>query len=645
MRPAEVRGLWLMLACLVGIGLAAAPGAAFVASRPYQPLPLADMALLAPLGIAGSLLVYAPGLLWALVLAGPRDGLGGVLFKAAALTFLVLAPLTAVLGLVVPLQGAGFALFLGIAAATGVLALRHRGLPSGLVEGRGADIAAMVLVPLAFLWLLFPKMAWDSFNGDGAHVFLSMRQFIATGLPFWPEGAGPAASYPSVSTLIEVIGGAFYVRLFGELELAARLPVLAGLAILTGIGLDLIRRDRPEALQGIAVAAFGAAIVLYAAALGWQASYNPYFADIALPLAREPLVMVSFLGYLRFVLDRAWIWAFVFALLTVCAIPSAPVLIALLLGAVVLVFRPVPWRQVLAAAGVSLLAFALAMAVPRGLAAAGIIAAADEFGADNLLARLRYVTPFEIERLIYIAVPVGLLPVLGLAGPSWGDRLGRVLALVAIGYGAFFYLQAYRVLPHHFAPVPILALIAFWRAPVVLRAPRLAVTLAAAGIAIGFWLERPADWRPHEAERDLGERIAIVPLAEDGVDVAAMAAAQELLRQAFPMDYSETATSVHYVGSPLAWFAHAEAARTPEAQADYVLRQGSAMAGEVTIGTSGDWTMVTRDAAIWLADRDRTGVARSINTVFYVPRGVIFGRGARSGPRPVFDLARITGLR
>ena len=629
----------ILLAVLTGLGMAAqwAAEVAYDSSGPVAFL------LVAATGLAGTALIYGPGLVLARALSPQADGMVGVILRGTVLTLLGLPPILWALGLVLPapLTGPGFALFLGLATVPGLLLLWRRGHPP--LSGWRMDLTAMVLVPLGLLALLFPKFLWESLNGDGAHVFETMRYMIIHGVPFWSEEVSAFATYPT-TIWMEVIAGAPFVRLFGEVPLAARLPVLAGMALLTGVVLALIRRDRQASVTPIQVATLGAALILYAASLGWQASYNPYFADIALPLAREPMVMVIFLGFIWSFLETRRTGMFIFAALGYFTLPSIPVLIGFWLGAVFVIWRPIPWRRLIEAGLLSGLAFATGMALVLGLVFADLMAPSGEFGLKSLLTRLRFVSVFEIERLAYLAVPCGLIPAAGLLALGWQDRETRAMALMALGYGTFFYVQAYRVLPHHFAPIPVLALIVFWRLRPVIRWPVAATGLALTGVIAGGFLARPADWHPHTGTGDFASRISFEQNAYRDADPDDLLVAHALLGAAFPMDYSENASDRIFIGSPLSWYSHAMGAKPADTPVDYTIRAGIAGPGEHVLASAGNHVLVTHDWEIHKADQSRTDLIRSINPLFYVPRRIVFGAGPRDGPRPVWVMAAVLGF-
>lgn len=600
------------------------------------------------LSLAASALVLAPGLLVALWLDSGRGDFGAVLLRGFA--FAVVGQ-SVLLGLADAAAGSavvgpafcGFLALLALAALVPVwLADRHGSIDWAMFHARRADILAMVLLPLGVLLLLSAKFYWEALNGDGAHLFLSGQNLIHTGSPFWDAAAGGIAAYPSITTLIEVVPNGWFQRLFGPFELSARLPVLPGLALLAGLVLDLIRYGRRRVPAGAAALGVGAALALFAWVLAWHASYDPYFADIALPMSREPFVLIAFLGFMRFTLDRNPVWSLIFAALSYAALPSAPVFLVLWILALAAVRHPVGWRW-LAAAFAMVVAVSIAGRVLPGLLAElGVGSARDEFSAGNLADRLRYVTVFWPQRMLFWILPCGILPALALVAWRWQDPLARAVSLLTIGYAMFFYIQGYRVLPHHFAPVMVLTLIVYWRlAPVALH-PGRAATLALAGLAAAAVLSMPGGFRPHLYGRDFGARIEIAG-ATGGYadDPARLAAASAVMGQAFPMLWGEGAWKSHYLGSPLSWYIHALQPKRPGQRIDYRIApasDGPLPEGQTLIAAADGYIMTATDPDTYAADVLHGGWQRTIGATYYVRRNAIFGSGGRGWPRPVIDL-------
>ena len=604
--------------------------------------------------MAACFMVLLPGMVTALAL-GRRDFIFTTwLLKSFAISLfglgLVLPAFERLSG-IAPLMGGGFLAFSLVISLPGLAALwraERRGAIDWSEFGRRrVDIGAMILVPLVLLLVLSPKFYWENFNGDGAHALQSARLFVHTGLPFWPEGAGAVGSYPSITTLLEVFANSWFVRLFGEYEYSVRLSALLGLSLLSGVLMGLARKSN-ESPSSVAVAiGIGASLLLYAFVLAFQASYDPYFADIALPMTREPQIMVAFLGFVIFLLRRQYFWMTVFSGLTFIAVPSGIVLTGFALIAAALVGSPRPWRHLVLSGLLILAAAAIAKAIPVLLAHSGLIGAQDEFSSGKLLHRLRFVTPYETKRLAYWIVPCGIFPALALLAWPWQDRVARLFTLVTIAYAGFFYFQAYRILPHHFAPAMIMPLVVFWRLRPALKYPVRAATLVLVGVIAGIVLAWPARFGVNSQGRHLGARILIEDSRYHDFAPEELAIAHELLRQAFPMRYEEEAARRQYIGSPLAWYSYAVEPKAPGQRIDFVIRRqdAPARADERLLASHRGYALYARGKADANRLARQAELSRSIGDLFYVPRAVVFGRGARRGDRPVWDLARMMGLR
>ncbi len=604
--------------------------------------------------LAACFIVLLPGMVTATVVTRRDFVFTTWLLKSFAISLAglgVLVPVFERIAGLGPLTGAGFlafALAISLPGLVGVWLADRRGeIDWSEFRRRRTDIAAMIVVPVIMLLVLSPKFYWENFNGDGAHALQSARLFIHTGLPFWPENSGVVGSYPSITTLLEVFANSWFVRLFGEHEYSLRMSALLGLSLLTGVLMGFARKTNESPSSAAVAIGIGASLLLYAFVLAFQASYDPYFADIALPMTREPQVMVAFLGFVTFFLRRQYFWMTVFSGLTFIAVPSGIVLTGFVLIATALVWSPVPWRH-LVKSGVLILAVAVvAKAIPIVLANLGLIGAHDEFSSGNLLRRLRFVTPFVTERLAYWIVPGGIVPALALLAWRWQDRVARIFTLVTLAYAAFFYFQAYRILPHHFAPAMIMPLVVFWRLRPSWAYPVRAATVILVGVTIGVVLVRPAQMGVNSQGRDLGARILIENSHYHDFDPQELDIAHELLRQAFPMNYEEGAAARQYIGSPLAWYTYAAEAKAPGQQIDFVIRKLGApvRADERLLSSYRGYGLYGRGGADAARLSKQAKLARSIGDLFYVPRSVVFGQGARQGDWPVWDLAHMVGLR
>lgn len=599
--------------------------------------------------LAASGLFLAPGLLLTLA-TGRRDerfelwllkGFTLSLFGVPALA----AAMQALTG--VEMTGQSYLFMVLVACLPGLMLLSWRGVPP-VLKGRGVDVALMVLLPLLVLVALGPKFYWDSLNDDGAHALLNAMLFIGRGVPFWPPEATATVGYPSTSMLSEAFLQTGMVRFFGPTEAPLRLAYLPGLAVLAGVMLAFLR-DAAGRTRVAAAIGLGAALFLFSFVMAFNPSYGPYFADIALPLSREPLIMLGFFGFVLFFLDERPLAMAAVSTLGLLSAPNGLLLVGFFLGSHFVLTRPWPIRQVLVAGLIALGISALATLAMMALDAAGVTRMGGEFGAGSILRRLRFVTLFETQRFAFWLLPAGILPGLALAAWRWQDRLSRTLTLTTVIYVLFFYIQAYRILPHHFVPAALLPLIVFWRLAPVRAAPAPALLAALAGIGIGTWASWPETVRPFTYTRGLAARISLP--ASDPLDLGMMGATVALLSDAFPPRWTDADLGAGYAMEPLAIFAHLHltgAAGGADGSADYRIVPADAPREprEVLIGgPSAGLALLARDEATYNRDLRMAELPGTIANVYRVPRESIFGRGPREGPRPVWDLARIAGLK
>ena len=494
------------------------------------------------------------------------------------------------------------------------------------------DACIIIITPLVILILLSAKFYWENFNGDGAHALLSALLMINEIVPFWSDAAGSIASYPSMTTMLEVFVNSFFVRLFGAYELSIRISFLAGLSLLFAVILEFIRFDDDD--KDIKTPAFciALALVLYSFTLAYNASYDFYFADITLPLAREPFIVLAFLGFAYFFMTAQFRWMGVYAFLTYIAVPSGLALMAAWLAAVALIWRPVPVRTLIIAAVSMVVVLAIGKGIPALLASLDLISGKDEFSAGNLLARLRYVTFTDWIRFAYWALPTGIAPAIAVLIWGWQDRIAKTFALVTLGYVALFYVQGYRVLLHHFAPAMILSLIVFWRLKPVQypNGMRIAAIASIIGVLLAAWISWPPTLQIHTYSRKFAESIYIADPESRQFDGRKIYIFHELLHNAFPLSWTKEDSEKLYSFSPLSWYIYASAIQTPNQNTSYIVEKATSAnpkKGSV-ISQFGDYQLLALNTEKYQADILNPGIERSINDIYFTPH--IFFRQRRT---------------
>ncbi|NOD99512.1 hypothetical protein GS610_20070 [Ruegeria sp. HKCCD6228] len=651
--------LSLFLIVLAGLLLAGQDIAATISAKAAladgaSPYFVADDALFlyiwVPLiALSASAFFLAPGMILAWGIRTSGDRFEHWLLKGFTLSLFGVPAMAALVQAVsgVQITGTAFIVLILLLCLMGLYLFPARSEPK-VFQGRGWDIAGMVLLPLAVLLLMSPKFYWEALNDDGAHSFLNAMLFITRGLPFWPPDSGAIGGYPTPKMMTETFLQTGFVRFFGPYEVSIRLAYLPGLSILFGVILGFVRASPDGRTDVRSVLGLGAALLLFSFVMAFNPSYNPYFADIALPMTREPMILSGVLGYILFFTERKFGWMAVVSTLALLTAPNGILLIGFFLISYFLLTRPLPFRQVITGGVIAVGVVALASLLEMGLQSSGLTNVSSEFNTGSILRRLRFVTIFDTGRILFWLLPCGILPGLALLAWRWQDKLSKALTLTVIAYVLFFYIQAYRILPHHFAPAAVIPLIIFWRLRPVQAAPAPALVCALAGVAVSAWISWPETLRPFTQTRDLGHRIVIETEAAPFPDLDEMRVVQALLEKAFPPIWTQAELENRYMAGELSVYVHAGMPAPDNTVADYFVRPASEplQDGEIMIGeVVEDRILVARDRAAYESDLGNTDVPISIARVYHVPFDTIFGRGTRGTLYPVWDIAKIAGLR
>ncbi|MCC6316268.1 MAG: hypothetical protein IT361_01160 [Gemmatimonadaceae bacterium] len=598
--------------------------------------------------LSATLLCLAPGLLLAMWFGRSRTATEWV-FHGFILS-LVAVSLTSAIAEALPgewLRGRAYAGFLfGLTAVCAALLLSTRRTvtwPLARAADRRDVVSLMVLFGIGAI-VLGPKMLWDAFNGDGAHAFESSRLLLRHPLPFWPSAAGPVAGFPGMTTMLYAFPDAWFLRLFGEVEYAVRLPFLVYLPVLA-CGVRLLGSVGRAATHDDAWPAAGllASLAAYQVAMAFSATYSPYSADVALPATQDTLLMIACVGMFITTWAGAWGWGALFMVLTYLSLPSGLILVGFWIVARVLVERPQPWPWAWRTVGllvVTILGTALAA---RLLVALGAPTPGGEYGLVGILRYFAFLQFTDPARLVYVAVPAGLLPFAVLFAWRSQDGLARALTLVTLAYFLFFFVQAHVSL-HHFVPAMVLPMAVAWRvwsASAAGAARRLGPAWVASGL-VACVLAWP--WGQPMVHRDGREVGAAALVRIPGYAESAPAAlhASTLFDRLFAYDWDPAVPGV-YGGSPLVWNHYAAHAGEPTAGTNYVVQPTSAPApvGWRLVGSdSAGASIYVRDDARLALDRARRPATPPGSRWLAVPRGILFHSVALDGGPRIIDVAR-----
>lgn len=584
----------------------------------------------APLAIVGAIvLVLLPGLLLALAIDRGRSVEEWVL-HGFALSLVLVSVTTAIAQRAagVPIRGGAFvAVVLGSALPGALLLLRRvrRGpapswpfaAPAGV-----ATAAGMLVVPFALLVVLAPKFYWEAFNGDGAHAFEVARLLLHRSVPFWDAAAGPVAAFPGITSFTFAYPVSWFIRLFGEIEVAARAPYLLFLVALAGGIMALANAARPGVLRAADRWLVWLALVGYTLVVAFSTTYEPYSADLALPATQDTLLMVGFLGFVLAFAQRAWGWAAGYALLTYLSLPNGLLLLGFWALARLVVERPFRWR--LAVAGGAMVAGSMVVGamLPPLLRALGAASPGGEYSALHLLLRFAYLQVTDWTRLAYLIVPGGIVPAFALLAWRRQDPLGRALTLVTVAYFLVAFVQLRSPL-HYYIPAMLLPLVVFWRLVPDDGGRRAWQLATAAGGVLAIALAMPTSFAPYVATRTIGRAIDH-RVGGYGRMVPAPFRSIAVMQEVIPYTWDPRVPEETFGGSAIAIAHYAHGSGPREATA-YVVQRDTAPppAAGSPVAIDNGFAMYVVDSAAWarhLAMRPPPAGA----PLFRQARGILF---------------------
>jgi hypothetical protein len=595
-------------------------------------------------------LFLSPGLFLSLALGSGR-GFGHWLLKSFALSLVVVSAVAGIVQWVIgnPLQGVPFAVVVfGCTVVSFIFLLMRLTQGSVLIwplteRHAYVTILSTILVPLLILILIMPKFFWENFNGDGAHAFESARLLLFQPFPFWDSSAGHVAHWPGMTTMLFLYPASWFIRLFGEFEASVRLPILLYLAVLYGVMLALIEYDKTKPL-GVSerwLIWFG--LVVFVIVMAFNATYNPYFADIALPATQHTLLMVCFLGFiLSFLLERSKLML-IFIGLTYISAPNGALLIGLWILSVTLIWRPRPWNKIALITTGLLACVVISFIVPYILAIIRQPLPGSEHGVYGLLKKFAFLQWADWRRVLFMIVPSGILPALALLAWRWQDKVARTLTVVTVVYFCFFYIQAHIAL-HYFVPAMLLPMVVFWRFEELehSRRKRLANACFAVTSILAFTISLPMNATPHTSARFVGVSVQDRIGGYDNLEPAAFLRSS-MLRHIFPYAWDPKVPFESYGGSPLQWYYYAHRTGEAECYVNYVLQASDnpPPIGMRLLAEEYGVKLYVGNDSLWASHRALRPPTPTGSKVYQIPRGILFRSVPLQNGPPIINMVDV----
>jgi hypothetical protein len=389
---------------------------------------------------------------------------------------------------------------------------------------------------------------------------------------------------------------------------------------------ELIEWDSRRSLGISEEAVLFLGLAVFTVVMAYNASYDPYFADIAAPTAFETLTLISILATVYFLWRGHDTWFFFFALLSYLCRPTGLMVLGLL-GIAVPISAPsrckALLRRVLAAIFIVLLFTQVYNNVYLPLIA-GKLNLGIPFG--GILKRYQYLRLDDWSRLNYILYPSGILPAFSLLAFRWQDALGRLIILVTVMYFLLFVVPAFVAL-HHFVPVMVLPLVAFWRLYLqrTERMPGLTLLAVAALGILSLWLSLPRHFELNRTLRSIGQRTEL-RIGDYETEYRSLVSRFRLLFRLIPPDWEVEDPNVELVSGYASLIYYATRQKSAGVQINYIVQplEDPAPPGFTQAATDDVAALYVRDKQQWLRDRYQSLRTDFRSTLYDIPRSVLF---------------------
>ncbi|MBV7327901.1 hypothetical protein KFU94_06505 [Chloroflexi bacterium TSY] len=404
----------------------------------FQPGYALLLYLLTPLVVMSGIILFMwPGLM--IILALNRcEGWSEILIQslAAALVSYVLSTSILKLAFNASLHSRLFIDVVGISGALmwGVMAIRViSGAQIRWPFSRGPDrrrLFWVLMVPYVAIVVLLPIFLWQDLHDDACEALEIGRSLSAHLTPRFPTETG--AMGIGVGLLPMAYPVHWFVTLIGPVEAAARFPLLLYLPVLFCLTLQMIEWKSPRKLGFAEEAVLFLAFSIVLVTLGYNASYDPYFADLAAPTAFEIFTALTIAATIYFLWSGQIGWFLFFALVSYLGRPTG--LLALgFLACIIFVFFAERRRKLLTYIATAIGICLLVTILYDRIYIPSLIGTAD-FGYPfgSVLRRIRFLTFDDWSRIGFVLLPVGILPLGAIFAWRWQDSLAWLVSLFSL---------------------------------------------------------------------------------------------------------------------------------------------------------------------------------------------------------------------
>ena len=617
----------------------------------FQPDRAGLLYVLVPLVVVSSLVLFLlPGLF--LVLAsGKTARWTELVIRAFGASFIVYVTLISAVKLLSSTLPSSFAFVCALGGggvlAWGVLAFRvFRGDRLAWALSQQADLRRLgwtMAIPVIVLLTMMPVIFWQDMHDDGFEALEIGRSLSAYLLPRFPTPSGFLGLNAGMTPMAYPVH--WFVTLFGPIEASARLPLLLYLPVLFCLLVELIEWQSPRAMGLAEEAVLCLAVGIYTVTMSYNASYDPYFADIAAPAAFETMTVVCIAAAIRFLWSGQRAWFLFFAMLSYFCRPTGFMILGLV-GLATALTLPEYRKRWLA-----MIAMAMGLCVLIAFAydkvyipwVAGPVSLG--YGFSSFLNRMRYLRLIELSRINFGLFPGGVLPFVALFFFHWQDRLAKVIAIVTLLYFCFFVLQAFVAL-HHFVPVMILPLVVFWRMYLHHQRwfRRVGLPVVALVSIAAFWLSLPRHFEINRTVRPIGQRTAIL-IGDYDRDYRTQVEHAELFFSLMSPDWDVAAPAKELVTGYASMIYYATRPKPSSVEVNYTIQPIGDPAPVAWTRVAADTKVVVyvRDLGQWERDRFQELRTDYRSPLYDIPSSTLFFYRGVPEEHVLIDLIKVAG--
>lgn len=619
---------WLM--ALSGQSLVAQVSSLYELSqtgRPYfQPSEFGLLYIRSPIVVISSFIVFlTPGLMLVLALNQARNlpqwlGFG---FPSALVLVIILGTLIKVFTAspvtsqtVLSLWGAvsiGLFLYLGYRLGKGVLL--DWPLNTSIDYRRLLLCLVMLFIGIA---VFTPKIFWENFNLDGVEAFEFSRSLTDHFLPHWELNTGVFGFYKNY--MLFAYPDHWFITFFGQYEASTRLPFFLYLIVLYSSLVLVIEWKQTRPLSLYEDMALWLALIIFTIVQVYNATYEPFFADLSEPAAADTLWITCFILAFYALWRGLFNWFWILALMTLTASTGG----LALLGAtalMILITQFPEWRarlRMLAGIFAVWLVVIVIDEIYYGYFVMGGVG--DQLSSFNVLRRLSSPSLTEFPRLNALIFPSGILPALYLFLARKRHPMSLVIAGVTLIYFVVIYLQAWTNL-HQFTPVMVLPLVVFWRIYLQSSAGTKQIVLPTSIITamIALYLSLPVHFQIDQSARHFG-MATDYSIGDYNEDYQAALSKGSSLYSLLPEDYRLYYPEQPWGTDSSVWLYYASRVKPAGTVINYIIQPSTdpAPANTRLVSSENEVSVFVRDIDLW--EKHRTpDIPRVVQSPLYEP--------------------------